>query len=142
MIGLGPYIVQSQTPLGKLWLEEHGEESAAKQEANRVALLERTTRMYALARIMLGNVNIAATTALEALDPEGRELALRRGANVVMPIITPQRLRGRQGPKLVSGDVQDLTTSALWLHPAATYLETSLVLTTFPSHRVLFSPPP
>lgn len=99
MIGLGPYIVQSQTPLGKLWLEEHGEESAAKQEANRVALLERTTRMYALARIMLGNVNIAATTALEALDPEGRELALRRGANVVMPIITPQRLRGRQGPK-------------------------------------------
>ncbi|EWM24358.1 radical sam domain protein [Nannochloropsis gaditana] len=95
MIGLGPYIVQSQTPLGKLWLEEHGEESAAKQEANRVALLERTTRMYALARIMLGNVNIAATTALEALDPEGRELALRRGANVVMPIITPQRLRGQ-----------------------------------------------
>lgn len=94
MIGLGPYIVQAQTPLGKVYLEQRRGHSAAQLEEERKALLERTTRMYALARLTLGNVNIAATTALQALDPHGRELALQRGANVVMPIITPKRLRG------------------------------------------------
>lgn len=97
MIGLGPYIVQAQTPLGQVYLAERRNHSAAELEEERKALLERTTRMYALARLTLGNVNIAATTALQALDPHGRELALRRGANVVMPILTPQRLRGKGG---------------------------------------------
>jgi len=95
MIGLGPYIVQAKTPLGQVYLAERQHHSAEELEKERIDLLERTTRMYALARLILGNVNIAATTALQALDPQGRELALRRGANVVMPIITPQRLRGR-----------------------------------------------
>lgn len=97
MVGLGPYIVQAQTPLGQVYLAERQHHSAAQLEEERKALLERTTRMYALVRLTLGNVNIAATTALQALDPQGRELALRRGANVVMPIITPQRLRGKKG---------------------------------------------
>jgi len=99
MIGLGPYIVQAQTPLGQIYLAERQNHSAEQLEEERKALLERTTRMYALARLTLGNVNIAATTALQALDPQGREVALRRGANVVMPIITPQRLRGKGGRK-------------------------------------------
>ena len=57
------------------------------------AMVSLTTRVNALARITLGNVNIAATTALQALHPRGRELALRRGANVLMPILTPTEYR-------------------------------------------------
>ena len=57
------------------------------------AMVSLTTRVNALARITLGNVNIAATTALQALHPRGRELALRRGANVLMPILTPTQYR-------------------------------------------------
>ena len=45
--------------------------------------------MIALLRIMMPNINIAATTALQAIDPVGRENALKIGANVVMPNITP-----------------------------------------------------
>jgi hypothetical protein len=47
--------------------------------------------MNALARITLGSANIAATTALQAIDPNGREIALRRGANILMPILTPTK---------------------------------------------------
>ena len=57
------------------------------------AMVSLTTRVNALARITLGNVNVAATTALQALHPRGRELALRRGANVLMPILTPTAYR-------------------------------------------------
>lgn len=110
MIGLGPYIVQAQTPLGKVYLAERQHHSAEQREEERKALLERTTRMYALVRLTLGNVNIAATTALQALDPQGRELALRRGANVVMPIITPQRLRGEKGGR--EGGMKDVCSIA------------------------------
>ena len=82
-------------------------------------MLTLTTRMNALARITLGNVNIAATTALQvgamhlfsssnlffakpkiklppmpqAIDAVGREIALRRGANILMPILTPTKYR-------------------------------------------------
>ena len=59
------------------------------KRAHMEAMVSLTTRVNALARITLGNVNVAATTALQALHPRGRELALRRGANVLMPILTP-----------------------------------------------------
>jgi biotin synthase len=39
------------------------------------------------------NFNFLATTALQAVNPAGREIAFRCGANMVMPIITPQRYR-------------------------------------------------
>lgn len=48
-----------------------------------------TTRMVALARILCGDVNIAATTALQT----GREVCLMRRANIPMPILTPQEHR-------------------------------------------------
>ena len=35
------------------------------------------------------DINIAAATALQAIDPMGREKALKVGANVIMPNITP-----------------------------------------------------
>ena len=63
------------------------------KRAHMEAMVSLTTRVNALARITLGNVNVAATTALQALHPRGRELALRRGANVLMPILTPTGYR-------------------------------------------------
>jgi biotin synthase len=51
--------------------------------------------MVALARIMLPASNVAATTALQALHPFGRELGLDSGANILMPLVTPGRVRGQ-----------------------------------------------
>jgi biotin synthase len=42
---------------------------------------------------MMKDINIAATTALQAIDPMGREQALRVGANVIMPNLTPVKYR-------------------------------------------------
>ena len=50
-------------------------------------------RVIATARIALGPVHIPATTALDALAPDGRERALRCGANVIMANLTPLRYR-------------------------------------------------
>jgi biotin synthase len=38
---------------------------------------------------MMKDINIAAATALQAIDPMGREKAIKIGANIVMPNITP-----------------------------------------------------
>jgi biotin synthase len=40
------------------------------------------------------DVNIAAATALQALKPDGRELGLKAGANIIMPNITDLEYRG------------------------------------------------
>jgi len=52
-----------------------------------------TLKMIALLRIMMKDINIAATTALQAIDKLGREKALKIGANVIMPNITPGKYR-------------------------------------------------
>jgi biotin synthase len=39
------------------------------------------------------DINIAATTALQAIDKMGREKAIKIGANVIMPNITPGKYR-------------------------------------------------
>ena len=77
MIGIGPFIPHSETPLG---IEKSG-------------TLEDTLVMVALARLLIPKSLMPVTTALGTLHPEGRELALKAGANVVMPIITPQSVR-------------------------------------------------
>ena len=77
MIGIGPFIPHSETPLGT---EKGG-------------TLEDTLVMVALARLLIPESLIPATTALGTLHPQGRELALKAGANVVMPIITPTSVR-------------------------------------------------
>jgi len=84
MIGMGPYIPHEQAPL-------HG----ADQIATAQARLGLSLRMIAAARLLLGNVNIAATTALQALSETGREQGLRFGANVIMPQVTPVRVRSQ-----------------------------------------------
>ncbi|MDR0954182.1 MAG: [FeFe] hydrogenase H-cluster radical SAM maturase HydE [Rikenellaceae bacterium] len=83
MCGMGPYLEHAQTPLytrrAELWLPE-----------KRLAV---ALNMVALLRILMPQINIAATTALQAIDPAGREKALRAGANVVMPNLTPARYK-------------------------------------------------
>ena len=84
MIGMGPYIPHPDTPLGQ-GLPWTG--AAAKER------LELGLRMIAATRLHLHNVNIAAATALQALDPEGREKGLLAGANVIMPNVTETHYR-------------------------------------------------
>ena len=85
MIGMGPYIPHADTPLGQqtgLYSETQ------QQEAFLLGL-----KMIAVARLFLKDVNIAAATALQALDSAGREKGLRAGANVIMPNLTDTSLR-------------------------------------------------
>jgi biotin synthase len=51
--------------------------------------------MVALTRLYLKDVNIAAATALDALHPDGRLRALRAGANILMPLLTPEPYRAQ-----------------------------------------------
>jgi biotin synthase len=79
MCGMGPYVEHEHTPLYKF-----KDQLLPKDE--RVNL---TLKMIALLRIMMKNINIASTTALQAMVNGGREKALRAGANIMMPNITP-----------------------------------------------------
>ena len=79
MIGMGPYILHDDTPMGK-------------EFKNKIISVEKRVvlglKMIALTRIYLKDVNIAATTALQGLDPMGREKGLKAGANILMPTAT------------------------------------------------------
>jgi len=79
MIGMGPYVVHSDTPLGQ---------TADNSLEIKKYRLELAIKMIAVARIVLKDINIASTTALQALDPIGREKGLKAGANIIMPVIT------------------------------------------------------
>ncbi len=84
MIGMGPYIVHPQTPMVTFKKEV---------DSNTENNFTLTLKMIAVTRLVLKNVNIAATTALQAIKLDGREYGLRFGANVVMPQITPGEVR-------------------------------------------------
>lgn len=86
MIGMGPYIIHHDTPLAK-------PEAIVDWERRKDEIFALGLNMIAATRLALRDVNIASTTALQALHPEGRELGLNAGANVVMPVLTPQRFR-------------------------------------------------
>jgi len=83
MVGMGPYVEHPDTPLYRF-----RDKIPPPDERFRLSL-----KMVALLRIMMKDINIAATTALQTLDPLGREKALRAGANVLMPNLTPARYR-------------------------------------------------
>lgn len=84
MIGMGPYLVSRDTPLAK----EMPDFETLKAQQLKLGL-----KMIAAARLLLKDVNIAATTALQALDPKGREQGLLAGANVIMPNLTDVQYR-------------------------------------------------
>ncbi|TLG72117.1 [FeFe] hydrogenase H-cluster radical SAM maturase HydE [Culicoidibacter larvae] len=88
MIGMGPYIVSSDTPMGQEVLAAGGNSAKAKRERFLLGL-----KMVAVTRLYLKDVNIAATTALQALNPVGREKGLQAGANILMPIVTTEGYR-------------------------------------------------
>jgi len=92
MIGVGPFLPSPRTPLG-------GPEAATflAPPDEQVPNDELTTlKMVALTRLACPDANIPSTTALATLDrANGRELALMRGANVVMPNVTPVHYRAR-----------------------------------------------
>lgn len=83
MCGMGPYIEHSDTPL---W----------ENKGMLIPLEDRfdlALKMIAVLRLMMKNINIASATALQAIDPIGREKALKIGANIIMPNITPGMYR-------------------------------------------------
>jgi biotin synthase len=86
MIGVGPFIAHPATPFGQ------EETPAGNDQAPATELM--TYKMIALARLMCPDANIPSTTALATLNlAEGRELGLQRGANIVMPNMTPPEYR-------------------------------------------------
>ena len=89
MIGVGPYISHPDTPLGK------GDWVRPILPQEQVPNTEQMTyKVVALARLVCPEANIPSTTALATLNKEtGRELGLMRGANVVMPNMTPPKYR-------------------------------------------------
>ncbi|HEY3276039.1 MAG TPA: [FeFe] hydrogenase H-cluster radical SAM maturase HydE [Syntrophorhabdaceae bacterium] len=84
MVGMGPYLVHKDTPLSS----EVEDFDAIKERQLDLAL-----KMIAVTRLYLKDVNIASTTALQALTPTGREMGLKAGANIIMPNITITRYR-------------------------------------------------
>lgn len=83
MVGMGPYVPAPGTPMGDV-------------DSNRLqsTAVELGLKMIALTRLYLHDINIVAATALEALDPVGgRNRGIEAGANVVMPVLTPEKYR-------------------------------------------------
>ncbi len=77
MIGIGPYLTHEQTPF-------------ADQPNGSMAL---TLRLLSILRLMFPYVLLPATTALGTIHPQGRELGLKAGGNVVMPNLSPVGVR-------------------------------------------------
>ncbi len=91
MVGIGPFIPHHDTPLA----------------AEPAGTLDQTVTLLALLRLLLPNVLLPATTALGSIDPLGREEGIRAGANVVMPNLTPTRVRAQYllyDGKICTGD--------------------------------------
>lgn len=78
MIGVGPFIPHPKTPIGH-----------TKNPFNETIFF----KVIALLRLLNPTSHIPATTAFDAIHPNGRNLALQRGANVFMPNATPQKYR-------------------------------------------------
>ena len=83
MVGMGPYLEHQETPLF-----QYRDRLLPIQERFNLAL-----KMVATLRILMKDINIAAATALQAIDPVGREKAVKVGANIIMPNITPGKYR-------------------------------------------------
>lgn len=89
MIGVGPYLVHPETPLAQP--AQQPSASAAEQVPSDELM---TYKVIALTRLTCPHANIPATTALATLNrARGRELGLMRGANIIMPNLTPVTYR-------------------------------------------------
>lgn len=79
MIGIGPFIPHHDTPF--------------KDEP--AGSVELTLVLLAILRLLFPHVLLPATTALGTLAPGGRLLGIKAGANVIMPNLSPQNVRGK-----------------------------------------------
>lgn len=106
MIGIGPFIPHSATPL----------------RAARGGSVEDTLVMMAMARLFVPDALMPATTAMGTLDPTGREKALAAGCNVMMPILSPLRVRRKYAlyeNKICTGDESSHCRSCIEMRIAA-----------------------
>ncbi len=90
MIGIGPFISHRDTPFSDF---ENGN-------------LELTLFLLSILRLMFPKVLLPATTALATLNPYGREMGIRSGANVIMPNLSPETAKEKYllyNGKLCSG---------------------------------------
>ncbi len=94
MCGIGPFIPHKDTPF-------------ASHPAGTVAL---TCRLLSVIRLIHPPVLLPATTALGTLHPEGREMGILAGANVVMPNLSPPAVRKKY--MLYDNKLSDGTESA------------------------------
>ncbi len=77
MIGLGPYLPQHDTPFA----------------AFPAGSMNMTLMLLSVFRLMFPDALIPSTTALATIAPQGRELGILAGANVVMPNLSPADTR-------------------------------------------------
>jgi biotin synthase len=83
MCGMGPYLEHEETPL-----YQYRHLLMPKSERFDLSL-----KMLAVLRLLMPDINMASSTALQAIDPDGREKGLQAGANIIMPNLTPTRYR-------------------------------------------------
>lgn len=83
MCGMGPYLEHQETPLYQY-------KNSLLPLSERLQL---SLKMVAVLRILMPDINIAATTALQSIDKNARMQAVCIGANVLMPNITPKQYR-------------------------------------------------
>ncbi|MCH3964914.1 MAG: [FeFe] hydrogenase H-cluster radical SAM maturase HydE [Clostridium sp.] len=94
MVGVGPFIPNEDTPLKDA---EGGDFETAR-------------KFVAIMRLIMPDINIPATTAMETLNPNGRTLVLQSGANVVMPNVTEgiyRKLYALYPGKICTGDTPE-----------------------------------
>lgn len=91
MCGIGPFIPQKDTPFGN----------------EKAGTLELTLYLLSVIRLIKPNILLPSTTALGTIHPEGRELGIKAGANVVMPNLSPVSVRKKYAlydNKICTGD--------------------------------------
>ena len=79
MCGIGPFVPHKDTPFRE----------------RPAGTLEQTCYLLSIIRLIQPPVLLPATTALGTIHPEGRELGILAGANVVMPNLSPENVRGK-----------------------------------------------
>lgn len=77
MVGIGPFIPHKDTPFSE----------------KKAGSLEQTLRLLSIIRLIHPHVLLPATTALGTIHPQGREMGILSGANVVMPNLSPAQIR-------------------------------------------------
>ncbi|MCP4395319.1 MAG: [FeFe] hydrogenase H-cluster radical SAM maturase HydE [Alphaproteobacteria bacterium] len=77
MVSISPFVPHKSTPFGGM---SHGD-------------IDQMFRANAIMRLAKPGANIPATSAISSLDADGKKRALMCGANVIMPSLTPKKVR-------------------------------------------------